>query len=212
MHIPPGFLKPEVWISMGAVSAASVGYALKKSAGEIDDRRMPVMGVLAAFIFAAQMVNFPVAGGTSGHLIGSALAVALFGMWPAMVVMTAVIFMQALLFQDGGLDALGANVFNMGILGCLISGPVIGAGRWLGRHTYYPSIAFAAWLSVVASAVLCAVELALSETSPIRIVLPAMAAVHALIGIFEAIVTIVALRFIVSVKPDIFNGRREADQ
>jgi len=212
MHIPPGFLKPEVGISMGAVSAASVGYALKKSAGEIDDRRMPVMGVLAAFIFAAQMVNFPVAGGTSGHLIGSALAVALFGMWPAMVVMTAVIFMQALLFQDGGLDALGANVFNMGILGCLISGPVIGAGRWLGRHTYYPSIAFAAWLSVVASAVLCAVELALSETSPIRIVLPAMAAVHALIGIFEAIVTIVALRFIVSVKPDIFNGRREADQ
>lgn len=212
MHIPPGFLKPEVWISMGGVSAASVGYALKKSAGEIDDRRMPVMGVLAAFIFAAQMVNFPVAGGTSGHLIGSALAVAIFGMWPAMVVMTAVIFMQALLFQDGGLDALGANVFNMGILGCLISGPIIGAGNRLGRHAYYPSIALAAWLSVVASAVLCAVELALSETSPIRIVLPAMAVVHALIGIFEAFVTIVALRFIVSVKPDIFNGRWGAEQ
>ena len=212
MHIPPGFLKPEVWISMGCVSAASVGYALKKSAEKIDDRRMPVMGVLAAFIFAAQMVNFPVAGGTSGHLIGSALAVAIFGMWPAMVVMTAVIFMQALLFQDGGLDALGANVFNMGILGCLISGSVIGAGHSLGRHTYYPSIALAAWLSVVAAAVLCAVELALSETSPFRIVLPAMAAVHALIGVFEAIVTIVALRFIISVKPDIVNGRGGAER
>ena len=197
---------------MGGVSAASIGYALKKSAGEIDERRMPVMGVLAAFIFAAQMVNFPVAGGTSGHLIGSALAVAIFGMWPAMVVMTAVIFMQALLFQDGGLDALGANVFNMGILGCLISGPVIGAGRMLGRRAYYPSIALAAWLSVVAAAVFCAVELALSETSPIRIVLPTMAAVHALIGIFEAIVTIVALRFIISVKPDIVNFQSGAEQ
>ena len=129
MHIPSGFLKPEVWISMEAISAVSVGYALKKSAKQIDDRRMPVMGVLAAFIFAAQMVNFPVAGGTSGHLIGSALAVAIIGMWPAMVVMTSVVLVQALLFQDGGLEALGANVFNMSILGCFISGIIIGRGR-----------------------------------------------------------------------------------
>lgn len=211
MHIPPGFLKPEVMISMGGISAVWVGYALKKSAEEIDDRRMPVMGVLAAFIFAAQMVNFPVAGGTSGHLIGSALAVAIFGMWPAMVVMTAVIFMQALLFQDGGLDALGANVFNMGILGCLISGPVIGAGRMLGRRAFYPSIALAAWLAVSGAALFCAVELALSGTSPVKIVLPAMAAVHALIGIFEAFVTIAALRLITSVKPDLVTIRSGAD-
>ncbi|MBN1290537.1 MAG: energy-coupling factor ABC transporter permease [Candidatus Latescibacteria bacterium] len=207
MHIPPGFLKPEVWISMTGISAASVGYALKKTSNDIDERRMPVMGVLAAFIFAAQMVNFPVAGGTSGHLIGSALAVAVLGLWPAMIVMTSVIFMQALLFQDGGLDALGANVFNMGILGCLISGPLIGLGRKLGRAEY-PSLAIAAWLTVVAASVLCAVELALSGTTPLRIALPAMAAVHAIIGVFEGFVTVIAFRFILSVKPDILNGQR----
>jgi len=188
---------------MDFVSAFSVGYAMKKSGEEIDERRVPVMGVLAAFIFAAQMVNFPVAGGTSGHLIGSALAVAIFGIWPAMVVMTAVVFMQALLFQDGGLDALGANVFNMGILGCVLSGLVIGAGRRLGQRVFYLSVAAAAWISVVGAAISCAFELALSGTSPLEVVLPAMTAVHALIGIFEGIVTVVALRFIVSVKPDL---------
>ncbi|MCE5251391.1 energy-coupling factor ABC transporter permease [bacterium] len=211
MHIPPGFLKPEVWISMGVISAASVGYAMKKSGEEIDERRVPVMGVLAAFIFAAQMVNFPVAGGTSGHLIGAALAVAVFGMWPAMVVMTAVVLMQALLFQDGGLDALGANVFNMGILGCFLAGLIIGAGRRLGSRVLYLSVAVAAWISVVGAAVFCAFELALSGTSPLGIVLTGMAGIHAIIGVFEGIVTVVALRFIISVKPGlirIMNGAK----
>ena len=208
MHIPPGFLKPEVWIPMTGISAASVGYALKKTSGDIDERRMPVMGVLAAFIFAAQMINFPVAGGTSGHLIGSALAVAVLGMWPSMIVMTSVIFMQALLFQDGGLDALGANVFNMGVLGCLVSGPIINAGKRLGQRIYYPAVAVAAWLTVLGASILCAVELALSGTVPLRIVLPAMTAVHAVIGIFEGFVTVIALKFILSAKPDLLNGQR----
>jgi cobalt/nickel transport system permease protein len=120
-----------------------------------------------------------------------------------MVVMTAVVFMQALLFQDGGLDALGANVINMGILGCVLSGLVIGAGRRLGQRVFYLSVAAAAWISVVGAAISCAFELALSGTSPLEVVLPAMIVVHALIGIFEGIVTVVALRFIVSVKPDL---------
>ncbi|MFC1693266.1 energy-coupling factor ABC transporter permease [Candidatus Latescibacterota bacterium] len=201
MHIPPGFLEPQVWVPMSGISAAGVGYALKKTGRELDERRTPVMGVLAAFIFAAQMVNFPVLGGTSGHVIGSALAVAILGMWPAMVVMTSVVIMQALLFQDGGLDALGANVFNMCILGCLISGIVIGAGRKLGTRAYYPSIALACWLSVLGAAVLCAVELAFSGTSPFAIVVPAMAAIHAVIGIFESVITVIALRFLTSVSP-----------
>ena len=201
MHIPPGFLKPEIWLPMTATSATGVGYALKKSGEIIDDRRTPVMGVMAAFIFAAQMVNFPVAGGTSGHLIGAALATAIFGLWPSMVIMAAVLLVQGLLFQDGGLDALGANIFNMGIFGCLISSLVINAGRKLGERAFYPSVILAAWMSVLGAAVLCAVELAISGTSPLGIVLPAMAVIHAVIGAFEGIITLFALRFIFAVNP-----------
>ena len=114
MHIPPGFLKPQVWIPMTGVSASFVGYALKKSGDLVDERKTPLMGVMAAFIFAAQMVNFPVFGGTSGHLIGSALAVSVLGMWPSMVVMTAVVLVQALLFQDGGLGGPRCEHFQYG--------------------------------------------------------------------------------------------------
>ncbi len=204
MHIPPGFLQPHIWIPMTGISAAGVGYALKKTEKEIDDRHTPVMGVMAAFIFAAQMVNFPVLGGTSGHLMGGALAVAVLGVWPATVVMTAVLIVQAVLFQDGGLDALGANVFNMGIFSCIVSGAVIGFFRQFGIRFYYLSVAIAAWITVFCSAALCALELALSGTSPLRVVLPAMSAVHAVIGVFEAFVTVLALRFISAAGPRIF--------
>ncbi len=194
---------------MTGISAAGVGIALKKSGELIDERKTPVMGVMAAFIFAAQMVNFPVFGGTSGHLIGSALAVAILGMWPAMVVMTCVMLVQALLFQDGGLDALGANVFNMCILGCLISGVIISRGRKINRKVFYLSAALAAWLSVVGAAIFCALELSLSGTSPMKVVLPAMGVIHAVIGVFEGFITIIALRFIGAVNHSflhIYNG------
>jgi cobalt/nickel transport system permease protein len=201
MHIPPGFLRPEIWIPMTGLSTAGVGYALKKTGGVIDDRRTPVMGVMAAFIFAAQMVNFPVAGGTSGHLIGATLAVAIFGLWPSLVILAAVLLVQCLLFQDGGLDALGANIFNMGIFGCLMSSLIIGLGRKFGDRAFYPSVIIAAWISVFGAAVLCAVELAFSGTIPLLIVLPAMSVIHAVIGAFEGIITVFALRFIFAVNP-----------
>jgi len=210
MHIPPGFLEPQVWLPMGGIAAAGAGYALKKTGDELDERRTPVMGVLAAFIFAAQMVNFPVLGGTSGHLIGSTLAVAVLGVWPATVSMTAVVLMQALLFQDGGIEALGANVFNLGIVGCLLSGIILGFGRRFGRTVFYISVGAAGWLSVVAASAFCAVELALSGTVPLAVVLPAMVAVHAVIGVFEGIITVFALRFITAVKPDIVTLAEEA--
>ncbi|MFC1551050.1 energy-coupling factor ABC transporter permease [Candidatus Latescibacterota bacterium] len=203
MHIPSGFLEPQVWIPMTCISAAGVGYALKKSGDFVDERKTPVMGVMAAFIFAAQMVNFPVFSGTSGHLMGAALATAILGMWPAMVVMTSVVLVQALLFQDGGLDTLGANVFNMCILGCVLSGMIIGIGTKFGKRAFYPSVALASWLSVVGASAVCAVQLWLSGTSPIQVVLPAMVAVHAVIGAFEAFITIVSIKFIVSVNPKI---------
>ncbi len=205
MHIPSGFLEPQVWVPLTGVTAAGVGYALKKSGDFVDERKTPVMGVMAAFIFAAQMVNFPVFSGTSGHLMGAALATAILGMWPGVVVMTSVVLVQALLFQDGGLDTLGANVFNMCVLGCILSGIVIDAGTKLGKRAFYPSVAVASWLSVVGASAACAVQLWVSGTSPIQIVLPAMTAVHAVIGVFEAIITIAALRFIVSVNPKIIN-------
>lgn len=203
MHIPPGFLKPEVWIPMTGVSAAGVGYALKKVGAAVDERRTPVMGVMAAFIFAAQMVNFPVAGGTSGHLIGATLAAAIFGIWPSIVIMAAVLLVQGLLFQDGGLDALGANIFNMGIYGCMISSAIIAIGRKLGPRAFYPSVAFASWLTVLGASVLCAVQLGISQTAPLSVALPAMAGIHAIIGVFEGIITVFALRFIFAVNPDI---------
>ncbi len=202
MHIPPGFLKPEVWVPMTGITAACVGYALKKTGATVDERRTPAMGVMAAFIFAAQMVNFPVAGGTSGHLMGSALVAAIFGIWPSVVIMASVLLIQGLLFQDGGLDALGANIFNIGIWGCIVSGAVITAGRVFGSRAFYPSAALGAWLAVVGAAGLCAIQLGLSGTSPLRIVLPAMLGIHAVIGLFEAIVTIFALRFICAAMPN----------
>ena len=186
---------------MSGLSVAAVGYALKKSGEKIDDTMMPVMGVVASFIFAAQMVNFPVAGGTSGHLMGSALAVAILGMWPGMLAMTAVVLMQALLFQDGGLDALGANIFNMAVLGCLVSGAVIGVGRRFGERALYLSTALAGWLTITAAAFLCAVELAVSKTSPFSVVVPAMTGIHAVIGVVEGFISVVALKFIAAVKP-----------
>jgi cobalt/nickel transport system permease protein len=212
MHIPTGFLKPEVLLPLGAVSIAGVAYALKRTGETIDDRKTPVIGVMAAFIFAAQMVNFPVLGGTSGHLLGASLAVATLGMWPGMLALTSVVLIQALIFQDGGLDALGANVFNMAISGCLISGIVISTARKLSPRFYYPSVALAAWLSVFAAAILCSIELALSGTSPLKIVLPAMGIIHAIIGVFEGIITVAALKFITAFNPSILkleNGTPE---
>jgi len=203
MHIPSGFLEPEVWLPLGAVSVASAAWAMKRTGEDGDERKTPVMGVMAAFIFAAQMVNFPVLGGTSGHLIGASLAVAVLGMWPAMVVMTAVIIMQAVLFQDGGIEALGANVFNLGVLGCLVSGPVLAVGRKFGGRAVYASLALAGWLSVVLASAACAVELALSGTSPLAVVLPVMTSVHAVIGAFEGLISVIALRFICAVNPAI---------
>jgi len=210
MHIPPGFLKPEVWAPMAGVSAAGVGLALKKTGAVLDEHRTPVMGVIAAFIFAAQMVNFPVAGGTSGHLIGASLAVAIFGLWPSIMIMASVLIVQCLLFQDGGMDALGANIFNMGVWACLISSAVIAPGRKFGGRAFYPSVFIASWLSVFGAAMFCAVELALSGTSPMKIVVPAMAGIHAVIGVFEGVITVIALRFIYAVNPGMRGLHAEA--
>jgi cobalt/nickel transport system permease protein len=120
MHIPDGFLSLPVALFFWGAAILLILLAVRNTRGELDDRQIPLMGVMAAFIFAAQMINFPIAGGTSGHLLGGVLAAITLGPWAGMLVMTSVIGVQALLFQDGGLLVMGANIFNMGLLTALI--------------------------------------------------------------------------------------------
>ena len=188
MHIPDGFVNTGTSVVTWVASAGGLSYAVRRVNKELGERQVPLMGVSAAFIFAAQMLNFTVAGGTSGHLLGGALAAILLGPWAGMLVMTSVLAVQALLFQDGGLLALGPNVFNMAVVGVLVGWLTYeGLRRLLGSRTWGQMAAgFAAgWLSVVVASIVASVELALSGTSPFGVVLPAMGVVHALIGIGE---------------------------
>jgi len=117
MHIPDGYLSARVWGATGAISAPAVVFLARRAQAKFDHHRVPLMGVMGAFVFAAQMINFPAGNGTSSHLVGAALLACLLGPAAASIVMTAILATQALLFQDGGLLALGANIFNMAIAG-----------------------------------------------------------------------------------------------
>jgi cobalt/nickel transport system permease protein len=205
MHIPDGFLSPAAWIPAWAISTGGIGFCLKKTSEKLKERMVPLMGVMSAFIFAAQMINFPVFGGTSGHLFGGVLAAVLLGPYAGAVVLACVLIFQCLVFQDGGLLALGANVFNMAIAGTMGGYALYSAvARFRGgRSGVLTGAAVASWCSVVAAAVLCALEIALSGTAPLPVILPAMAGIHALIGIGEAVITVSVLGFILKVRPDL---------
>jgi cobalt/nickel transport system permease protein len=213
MHIPDGFVSAPVaaagYVAAGIVLAIAVRQANRK----FQDRLVPLMGVMAAFIFAAQMMNFPVAGGTSGHMLGAALATILLGPWAAIIVMACVVGVQALVFQDGGLAALGTNVVNMAVVGVLVSYAVYRAVSALAgdnRRLMYFAAFGAAWLSIQVAALACSFELATSGTSPLHVVLPAMVGVHAFIGIGEGLITVAALAFITATRSDLLPTRREA--
>jgi cobalt/nickel transport system permease protein len=205
MHIPDGFLSTPVWVATGAVSAGAVALSVSRVGRSLEDKQVPLLGVVGAFIFAAQMVNFPIASGTSGHLGGAVLAMLLLGPWAAGLIMTAILVVQALLFQDGGITALGANVLNIGLLGSWLGFVVFQALRRLLPGTRGTLIAsfMTAWLMTVLASTLAAVELALSGTVPLRLVLPAMAGIHALIGIGEGLITAAALAFLLRVRRDL---------
>ncbi len=199
MHIPDGFLSVQVSIFLWLITILVVGYALKRVSADLGERQVPVMGVLAAAIFAGQMLNFAIAGGTSGHLIGAAIATILLGPWASMLVLTCVISIQALLFQDGGLLVLGANIFNMAIVGVTVAYMVFRTVRRFTRGRSWGLFVggfLAAWLSVEVAALGTALELSFSGTSPANIAIPAMGGVHALIGIGEGLITIGALAFL----------------
>ena len=185
------------------LAAVFIGIAIRQTNKNLNERIVPMMGVMAAFIFAAQMLNFPVAGGTSGHLVGGALAAIVLGPWAAILVMTAVVGLQALLFQDGGLVVLGLNLVNMSIVSVLAGYGAYWVSRKLGttfKHLLVGAF-IAAWLSVVASSVTTAFQLGISGTTPLALALPAMVGVHMLIGIGEALITVFALSFIRAARP-----------
>lgn len=203
LHIPDGFLSLLVSILSWLVAITFLGIAVRRTQTTLKERQVPLMGIMAAFIFAAQMINFPVAGGTSGHLLGGALAAITLGPWAGMLVMTSVIGVQALLFQDGGLLALGANILNMGIITTLIGYGLyrIVVNRQLAARVTISGLA--AWLSVMGAALLTSTQLWLSATSPAAVVFPAMLGVHALIGVGEALITAAAIAFVTQVRPDL---------
>jgi len=215
MHIPDGFINTTTAAATWAVSAGGVGYAVRRVNREIKERQVPLMGVSAAFIFAAQMMNFPVAGGTSGHLLGGALVAILLGPWAATLVLTSVLAVQALVFQDGGLLALGANIFNMAIVGVFVGwGVYVALKRALGDRSWATMVSgFAAsWLSVVIASLVAAIELAVSGTSPLGVALPAMGMVHMLIGIGEGLITVAVLAFLRATRPDLLTLRQVSSQ
>ena len=208
MHIPDGFLSIGTSVATWIASAGSLSYAVRRVDQALGERQVPLMGVTAAFIFAAQMMNFTVAGGTSGHLLGGALAAILLGPWAGMIVLTSVLVVQALLFQDGGLVALGANILNMSIV-AVLAGWVVYTGlkRLLSGRTWASMLSgfAAAWLSVVVASLIAAAELAISGTSPWSVVLPAMGLVHMLIGIGEGLITVAVLAFLRATRPDLLS-------
>lgn len=210
LHIPDGFLSVAVAVLCWLITAALLAVAIRRTPALLGERQVPLMGIMAAFIFAAQMINFPVAGGTSGHLLGGALAAITLGPWPAMLVMTAVLAVQALLFQDGGLLALGANILNMGLLTALLSFGLYRAAAGRPRGVRLAVAGLAGWLSVMAAALATSLQLWLSGTADLVVVVPAMLGVHALIGLGEALITAAALAFIMRTRPELIEAEGRA--
>lgn len=207
MHIPDGFLDAKTAVSAAVISAAGVAAALRQVRRTLPPRKVPLLGLSAAFIFAAQMLNFPVIGGTSGHFIGGVLAAILLGPSAAVIVMAAVLIVQCFLFADGGVTALGANMFNMALIAPLVGYGVAQITRRIvpGQRGLIVAAAFAGWCSTVAAAISCAGQLALSGIVAWGTAFPAMAGIHMLIGIGEGLVTALVLATVLRARPELLN-------
>ena len=211
MHVPDGFLDPATSMATGAVALAVVAVALRRSERELDERTAPLAGLTAAFVFAAQMINFPVALGTSGHLIGGVLTAVLVGPWTAILCMTVVLMVQAVLFADGGLTALGTNVTLMAVVSLVLG---YGVFRLLAsllprtRSGVLAAAGTAAFLSVPAAALTFVGLFAVGGVAdvPLGTVAAAMGGVHLLIGVGEAAITVAVLGAVLAVRPDLVHG------
>jgi cobalt/nickel transport system permease protein len=213
MHIPYAVLGPEVAAVTGAVGVGALGYGLKVVEQRFKERTTSLMGIMAAFIFAAQMVKFPVGVGVAGHLAGGVLAAVVLGPWAGAVVIAAVLIVQCFLFADGGLEALGANFLNMGLIGSVVGYAIFDPIRRRigGRRGILIGAMIAAWFTVLLAAGACAVELAASgRRSDFFRILTWLALVHAVIGLGEALITGLVLRFVLLTRPDLIEGTDEA--
>jgi cobalt/nickel transport system permease protein len=215
MHVPDGFLDAPTSIATGVAAAAAVGVALRKARHELDDRTAPMAGLVATFVFAAQMVNFPVGLGTSGHLLGGALAAVLVGPWTGLLAVSVVLIVQALLLADGGITALGTNISLLGIVGVVVGWVVFrGLQQVLPKRLgLVPGLAAAGALVSVPVAALAFVGLyAVGGTAPVPLdgLTTAMLGWHTLIGVGEALVTGLTIASITAVRPDLVVGARRA--
>lgn len=207
MHIPDNFLNAPTLLATGIASAGCLSYALNKCRETLEEKNIPLLGITGAFVFAAQMLNFPVLMGTSGHFLGGMLAALILGPWAGALALTTVLILQCLIYQDGGLLALTANIFNMAVLGTIVTYFFY---SWLLPifPSRKPAIFLAAWLSVVLGACAAALELAFSGTAPLNLVLPAMAGIHAVIGIGEGIITLAVWEVLQKWRPDILGEKK----
>lgn len=214
MHAPDGFLNAGTAVATGALSAGAVGASLRQMRTGLADRYVPLAGLTAAFVFAAQMVNFPVAAGTTGHLLGGALAAILLGPAAGAVVVTVVVVVQALAFADGGLTALGYNVLNMALVTAFGGYAIFVLSRRLLPDTaagVIAATALAAGLSVPLSAMAFSIEWLFGATAPVPFdtVFGAMVGVHLLIGVGEAAISAMAIGAVLAARPDLVHGARD---
>ena len=215
MHIPDGFIDVQTSAIFAGLAAAGVAASLKGARSQLDEKSAPLAGLTAVFIFAVQMLNFPVVAGTSGHLIGAALAAVLVGPWAATLALTVVLVMQAFLFADGGLSAAGLNIFNMSLLGVWVGyGAFLLAKKVLPKNkvSITAAAAFAGLISVPAAAIGFVLQYALGATATFSLttVLTAMVGTHFLIGIGEAIITGLSVSAVMASRPDLVYGFRGA--
>ena len=206
MHVPDGFLDARTLVATAAVASVGFGLALRAVRRHLPPRRVPLIGLTAAFVFAAQMLNFPVAAGTSGHLIGAALATVLLGPAAAVVAMTAVLLLQSLMFADGGITALGANVLNLAVIAPLVAHGVyrvVRSAAGVGPQGTLLAAGVAAWCSTLAAALACAAQLAASGVVAWGTVLAAMGGVHMVIGLGEAVITMLIVAVVMRARPDL---------
>ncbi len=215
MHVPDGFLDASTSIATGVAAAGAVGFALSRARHELDDRTAPMAGLVATFVFATQMINFPVGAGTSGHLLGGALAAILVGPWTGLLCISVVLLVQALLLADGGITALGTNVTLMGIVG-LLAGWLVFRGLQTvlpKRLGLVPALAgIAGFVSVPVTALAFVGLYAVGGTAPIPLdtLTTAMLGWHTLIGIGEAVITGLVVGSVVAVRPDLVYGAHRA--
>lgn len=209
MHIPDGFISAPTAVATGALSAGAVAYSLKLGREQLEDRQVPLVGVTAAFVFALQMLNFPVGLGTSGHLVGGALAAILLGPWMASLVLAVVLLVQAIGFADGGITALGANVALMGVVAGIGGAYLFRALAALlppTRTGFLAAAAFTSWATVVIASIVCTVFITFGGVfggESFATVLATMVGLHALIGIGEAVITVAAVAAVLAARPDL---------